>query len=229
MNSSPWVLRWDAACVGEAACWSSVGFIGISLLKHPREGRRAAGAWNDFVASETEIRPMANLGKLMLRRYDYIGAASKTFKLNLRRVADGRLFIEVFRLDLVEEFAELPHLVLLALGDFGVVAKPSPRPRPGPARRTGSGIRPQGQGNGVRGPGIDPHVVGKDQLRGEDRIEAPRRFPRAPRARAAPAGWKSSGHGSAAAAGRCPAGTWRWPRPPGHRSRSAGGVGCWFP
>lgn len=91
------------------------------MLKHPREGKRIAWLRSDSVASETEHRCVANLGKLMLRRYDYIGAASKTFKLYLRRVADGRLFIEVFRFDLIEEFAEFTHLVLLAFDDFGVI------------------------------------------------------------------------------------------------------------
>lgn len=70
------------------------------------------------------VKPKSEDGKpweLMLRRYDYIGAASKTFKLNLRRVADGRLFIEIFRLNLVEEFTELTYLVFLPLGDFGVL------------------------------------------------------------------------------------------------------------
>ena len=70
------------------------------------------------------VKPKSEDGKpweLMLRPYDYIGAASKTFKLNLRRVADGRLFIEIFRLNLVEEFTELTYLVFLPLSDFGVL------------------------------------------------------------------------------------------------------------
>lgn len=75
----------------------------------------------DFIASVIGPSSVGKPWELMLRRYDFTRPSSKTFKLYLKRVADGRLFIEVFGFNLIEEFTEFAYLLLFAFGSFLII------------------------------------------------------------------------------------------------------------